>query len=161
MSRTQHETVSSATAAHCHCVAREGCCPEHPLNVLYALGWITTRDGLLSRGRLNLARVDGEASLSVRQLSTFWVPSRRSILPGISTNGTYQNSGDKLSLESQIWRNILCDGKITRGLCRKAQEIISHIWEKGDNLSLRSTSRARKRECLSSNTGLCRYYSLA
>ena len=45
----------------------------------------------------------------------------------------------------------------------KPQEIISHIWEKGDNLSLRSTSRARKRVCLSSNTGLCAYwrYSMA
>ena len=38
----------------------------------------------------------------------------------------------------------------------KPEEIISHIWEKGDNLSLRSTSRARKRVCSSSNTGLCR-----
>jgi hypothetical protein len=32
----------------------------------------------------------------------------------------------------------------------KPLEIKSHIWEKGDNLSLRSTSRARKRVCLSS-----------
>jgi len=45
--------------------------------------------------------------------------------------------------------------KLQGDLCGKAKEIISHIWEKGDNLSLRSTSHARKRVCLSSNTGLC------
>ena len=51
---------------------------------------------------------------------------------------------------------IFCVRVNYKGACvEKPQEIISHIWEKGDNLSLRSTSRARKRVCLSSNTGLC------
>ena len=67
----------------------------------------------------------------------------------------YQNSGDKLSLESK-YAVIFCVRKNYKGICvEKPQEIISHIWKKRDILSLRSSSRARKRVCLSSNTGLC------
>ena len=103
-----HSMKQSATAAHCRCAAREGCCPEHPLKVPYAPGWITTREGW----RESMGR----------RLFPFgsWVPSEylrgEVFYLGFLRTELYQNTGDKLSLESQIWRNILCDGKITRGL---------------------------------------------